>query len=227
MNQQKFWRVESTASQSKLAEWADGEMKLESIFCPANEGHRRGGKRLTDLSVVLPGSNTQDFVWTWYSECLLTDRVLELFKAEGFTGFEIKPVKTRYKKAKQTPPRLWELVVTGWAGMAPQETGVELIESKSCQTCNHAVYSACLYPDKLIDESQWDGSDFFMVWPLPKYIFITDRVAEAIRREHLTGAVLKPPSELTFSGGGFGPGRLSRWMPEARARELGEPLGIY
>jgi len=226
MSQQKFWVMGKTmASSSRRAEWVDDEMDLEQVICPANDGHRRGGKRLTDLSVTLSGSNTQDFVWTWQSECLLTDSVLELFKAEGFTGFEIKPVKARYKKSKNTPPRLWELVVTGWAGIAPPETGINLVEH--CEPCHMRRYSTCLHLDKLIDASQWDGSDFFMVWPLVRYIFITDRVAEMIRSQRLTGAVIKPPSELEFSGSGFGPGRLSSWMPEARARELGEPLGIY
>jgi hypothetical protein len=212
-------------SSSKRVEWVSDEMELEQVICPVNDGHQRVGKRLTDLSVALPGSNTEDFVWTWYSECLLTDHVLELFKAEGFTGFEIKPVKAGYKKSKNTPPRLWELVVTGWAGIAPPETGINLVEH--CESCHMRRYSTCLHPDKLIDISQWDGSDFFIVWPLVRYIFITDRVAEMIRSQRLTGAVIKPPSKLEFGGHTLGGDRLSLWMPDARARELGEPLGIY
>jgi hypothetical protein len=225
MEQQKFWVMRDTKSLSKLAEWVDDEIETEKIICPANPGHRRGGKRLTDLSIALPGSRTEDFVWTWQSECLFTDHVLELFKAEGFTGFEVKPVKSRYKKAVHTPPRLWELVVTGWAGMAPPESGVRLI--RSCPSCKLNTYSEYQSPDKLIDESQWDGSDFFMVWPLPLYFFITDRVAETIRRQHFSGAAIKPPGELAVSDGTFSAPRLSWWMPEARAREIGEPLGIY
>jgi len=220
--------MKDTGTLSKLAEWVDDETETEQIICPANPGHRRGGKRLTDLSITLPGNSTEDFVWTWYSECLLTDRVLELFKAEGFTGFEVKSVKAKYKKAKITPPRLWELVRTGWGGMASPESGIKL--AWSCQSCGMLRYSPCLHPDKLIDESQWDGSDFFMVWPLSWCIFITDRVAEIIRNQHLSGVVIKPPSELArdFSDGEeFGGGRLSWRMPEARAREIGEPLGIY
>ena len=213
-------------SSSRRADWADGEVETEKIICPVSDGHQRGGKRLTDLSVTLPGNNTEDFVWTWGNECLLTDRVLELFESEGFTGFEFKPVKARYNGLKQTPPRLWELVVTGWAGIAPSESGIKIIESECCQSCGYLGYSGCLHSDKLIEESQWDGSDFFMVWPLPRFIFITDRVAEVIYREHITGAVIQSPMELDFSSG-FGPGRLSYWMPEARAREIGEPLGIY
>lgn len=224
MHQPKFWNMRSATSTSKYAEWAHDEMDLETVICPTNEGHQGPGKRLTDLSVTLPGSTVEDIVWTWYSECLLTDRVLELFKGGGFTGFEVKPVKARYKRTDAEPPRLWELIVTGWAGTAPPESGIRLI--KRCDTCGLTQYSGGDRPDKLIVPSKWDGSDFFMVWPLPKYVFVTDRVAQIVRSNHLSGAALKPPSELDLSGG-FGPGRLSYHMPEVRARELGEPLGIY
>ena len=223
-----FWRLTNSDSTARYAEWVRGEVRLERVTCAANEGHRRGGKRLTNLSVALRGRGVEDFVWTWLSECLVQDRVLELFKASGFTGFDVKPVKAKFKRASAgDPPSLWELVVTGWAGMAPAETGIKLIEE--CRACGLLRYSGCPNPGRLIDAAQWDGSDFFMVWPLPKFIFISDRVAQMIRDRSLTGAVLKRPTDIfsgLASGCGFGPGRLSHWMPEERARELGGALGI-
>ena len=65
-----------------------------------------------------------------------------------------------------------------------------------------------------------------MVWPLPRFIFITDRVRQLIEAHGLTGCRFVMPEELADMDG-FGPGRLSYWMPEKRARNLGEPLGIY
>jgi len=111
----RFWNLHGPNSTAKLAEWAHDEMELEQVICPADDGHRRGGKRLTDLSVTLPGGAVQDFVWTWPSECLMQDHVLELFRANGFTGFQVKSVKAEFKRATdRKPPRLWEMVVTGW-----------------------------------------------------------------------------------------------------------------
>ncbi len=227
----------------RLAEW-DDSVRLESVRYPVDPGHARVGKRLTDLSVLLTSRRIPDFVWTWYSDCLIQDHVLRFFRGQGFTGFDVKPCSGSHEDRARRPdlcddnpglrageaaqleiPTLWELVVTGWAGVAPPESGVRL--AKFCPACSHRVYSRFTSPTKLIDESQWDGSDFFMVWPLPRYTFITDRVAKAIRGNKLRGALLKPLSKLECKVSSLSPGRLSHWMPEDRARQLGEPFGIY
>jgi hypothetical protein len=222
--QTRFWTLNPAQSTNKLAEWDDDKVKTERIVCPAREGDRRGGRRLTDLSVVLPGRRVEDFVWTWLSECLIQDQVLALFQTKGFTGFEAKPVSARFKKGADLPPTLWELVVTGWGGLAPETSGIRLRER--CDACGFLGYSGLQAPAQLIDESQWDGRDFFMVWPLPVFILVTDRVWAAIRDAKFTGAFLKPVNELAVTDG-YSPGRLSYWMPEKRAHELGDSLGIY
>jgi hypothetical protein len=196
-NRQKFWLWESPASLSALAKWVPGSTKLESIKCPLNEGHQRPGDRLTNLSIALPGIDVQDIVWTWVGNCLLTDRVLELFRAAGFSGFKVKPVKAAFKRGVKVPPSLWELVVTGSGGIAPPESGVRLLEH--CDACNLHYYSICTKPENLIVPSQWDGSDFFWVWPVGA-TFVTNRVADLIRENKISGVVLKRPSELDLSG---------------------------
>jgi len=302
-------------------------MDYEStVICPVNDGHQRAGKRMPFLSIVLPSRTVQDFVWVWGGECLLQDSIVELLRGNGFTGFEVKPVKAQFNRAciddgnlilairliqilpmekllgkddffkialaggrevdvpasigkaihEMTPavqeqfeaavgkatsakqaqailakftglvaesrqllsqvkammeqpqaPRLNELIVTGWAGMAPPESGIKLIEH--CEGCGHTVYSAWTNPERLIDSSQWDGSDFFVVWPLPWRIFVTERVAKVLRDNRLSGIALKPSSDLVFSPNiipTLSTGRLSDWMPEERARQLGAKMGI-
>lgn len=221
-----FWCLESSESLRRLAEWEEGRVELESIGCPLNELHRHSGKRLSDLSIVLPGRTVEDFVWTWYSECVLQDGTLNWLRGCGFTGYQVKPVTARFKKSVARPPRLWEMVLTGWAGMADAASGIRLDESNSGAACGHLRYSGLLTADQLIDESQWDGSDFFMVWPMPRYIFVTDRVAQAIHEHRLTGVRTMRVEHLKATNG-FSPGRLSYWRPEERARSIGEPLGIY
>jgi hypothetical protein len=224
MAESRFWHLAGPSSTKRYAEWIHGEMKSEQVICPINAGDRRGGKRLTDLSIALRGGAVQDFVCTWYSEFLVQDHGLQLFKASGLSGYQVKPVRAKFKRqSKQQPPILWEVIVTGWAGMAPAESGIKLVEQ--CPGCGYLRYSECTDIEKLIDESQWDGSDFFIVWPLPKFIFVTGRVAQVIRDNRLSGAILLPPNELDLTGG-FSPGRLSYWMPPERARQLGAGLGI-
>jgi hypothetical protein len=80
-------------------------------------------------------------------------------------------------------------------------------------------------PKELIDPNLWDGSDFFMVWPMPGYVFVTDRLVTIILDHQLTGARCTPVSELGRTDG-FSPGRLHYYMPQERARQLGGALGI-
>jgi uncharacterized protein CXXCG len=223
----KFWHPYHSDNYDKHAEWADemDEETWELVVCPANKGHQRGGKRLMDLSVVLPGKDVEDFVWTWYGDFLIQDHVLSFLKEQRFTGFEVKPVRARFKKKSvEPPPKLWELVVTGWGGMAPPESGIEM--TYHCEACGLTRYSGLSNPDNLIDERRWDGSDFFIVWPLPGFIFVTDRVANAIKDKGFSGVVFTASIDLRPTDG-LGAGRLSYYMPEQRAREIGEPLGIY
>ncbi len=181
------------------------EMDTEQVICPINPGHRRGGKRLTDLRVQLPSRPLEDFVWTWQSECLITDRVASILRQEGMTGFDLKPVHVELTDGVQlVEPTLWEVVVTGWAGLAPPESGVRLLDF--CQYCGYRRYSCFTHPERLIAQGAWDGSDFFMVWPLPRFIFVSERVVTLIQREKLRGARPRPLSELECKDGlGGGP----------------------
>lgn len=211
-------------------------MGWESIKCSVDSGHLRPGRRLGELSIILPEIVAPDFQWTWTSECLIHDHVLEVFRDLNLTGFDVKPCKARFRSdVGRKPPRLWEFIVTGWGGIASETSGIRLISS--CDGCNHQVYSTYCDAKKLIDAERWDGSDFFIVWPLPKFIFMTDRVASIIREakwqdvQILSLADLEVRAEAkrsyTDTGSTLSPGRLSYFMPDERARRLGFPLGIY
>jgi hypothetical protein len=44
-----------------------------------------------------------------------------------------------------------------------------------------SFYSAIEEPRELVDFKNLDGSDFFMIWPLPRYRFVTARVAAFVQ----------------------------------------------
>lgn len=229
MKQDRFWCVnDSSLSDARFAWWVEGEVDFAQVTCPLNEFHMRPGARTCDLSIVLPNKPVQDFVWTWMNECLIQDHVLGIFRSRGVTGFQVKPVRARFERPGHKPlPVLWELVVTGWGGMAAEASGIKL--KTSCEGCGMLRYTDLSAHERLLDESQWDGSDVFMVWPLPKFRLVTARVADLIRERRFSGATLTPISKINSLFGstpGFGPGRLSYWMPKERAKQLGAPLGI-
>lgn len=233
METQEFWHLVQDESQSYRAEWAEG-MKYEEPSdqrCPVVPSHGMIGsnRRVGDLNVLLPARKPKDFVWTWYSECMVHDHVLKMLKKEGFTGFDVKPVKVAYKNKKATlpVPKLWELQITGWGGMAHSESGIK--ELINCKGCGRLKYTHWTEGAKLIDPTTWDGSDFFIIWPMPKYVFVTDRVRSLILKQKFKGVSFEALSEMKHSPGTtptLTPGRLSDYFPEARAKKVGAPLGI-
>jgi hypothetical protein len=227
MQDPTFWSLESHMQEQRLARGVKGEVNFETLFCPIDDGHQRAGKRLSNLSVSLPRPPVEDFVWTWLSDCLIKDSVLELFKKNGFSGFDVKPVRAIFKRSDTEPPPLWELLETGSGGIAPPESGIRFIGS--CPGCSFRSYSAWTDPERLIDQSQWDGSDFFSVWPVHK-LFITERVMRAIRDNKLKGYVVKPLREVVFPKSiipEVNAGPLPERIPRREALELCAKLGGY
>jgi hypothetical protein len=65
-----------------------------------------------------------------------------------------------------------------------------------------------------------------MVWPLPRFVFVNDKAVNLIREENLTGVRIIETPQIDIFADKISPGRLSKWMPVARARALGQRLGI-
>jgi hypothetical protein len=218
-----FWLLEAPRTQP-LAENAPG-MKFERIVCPTHDGHKRDGKRISELSVIVHPLGLRDFTWTWLSGVLISPRVLELFEKHHVTGFEARPAAVSYPKGiKAAAPEMFELIVTGWGGFAAPAAGVSLL--KWCPDCEHKNYGIA-EPSRLIDPAAWDGSDLFIVWPLPGFRFASDRLASILRQERVSGLELIPASALPVRGGAtLSPGTLRLCMPEHRARELDERFGV-
>jgi len=65
-----------------------------------------------------------------------------------------------------------------------------------------------------------------------KFWWITSKVVDLLERNNVKRFKLLRPDELTFSKRpnaqvGFTARHLRHYLPEPRAREIGEPLGIY
>jgi hypothetical protein len=224
MSFEQVYLLDPPDTQTVRASWQDG-VDLEPVLCSENEGHVRSGKRIGDLRIEVPSPQLEDFVWTWYSECLAQETTVSYLRDAGITGFETRNIASvKSRGSDLTSPGLVELIVVGWAGMAKPDSGIRLVKQYLC--CGYKKYSAITSPQDLIDWSKWDGSDIFMIWPLPRYILVTERVVEVLRKHSLTGYVARSLDWLRRTEG-FTPGRLSNYMPIERAKEVGEPLGIF
>ncbi len=129
----RFWILEAPDAQPRAKTVG---AKYEPIICSANPGHRSAGKRLGDLSVIVHPLGVKDFTWIWGGKVLISRRALNLFDKYRVTGFETRPVGVSYPKDIHTPPaELFELIVTGWAGLAAPGAGVRLEEW--CPVCRY------------------------------------------------------------------------------------------
>ena len=165
------------------------------------------GQPRKDLTIILPSVRVGDFVWTWYSDCIVTDRTLTLFKQAGFTGFESRPVtveKIKRLSRKRTDeviiPRLWELPIIGKGGEAAPESGIyPLYEIEDCYM-KRFQYSS-FRNGIIVDEANWDGSDFFTINGYPNFILASERVKELITDHQLTNCALIPSHKLEWGSG--------------------------
>ena len=208
----------------------DGERHVDGRIydCPLDEQHYRGTYRNNCLHLILPSSKLPSIFWTWGSECLITGETAELFAKDHLSGYRLAPVVITRIKRGETPlssiPPIYPLRPQGWAGLARQESGVKLISR--CSGCGWNQWTIPTNPGMLVDESQWDGSDFSIVWPLPSKILISEQVVELVRKYRLRQAVVNPLFDLKFVWHTLSPGSLTNWFDKERAEELGGPLGI-
>jgi hypothetical protein len=149
---------------------------------------------------------------------------LDPLKRHRVTGFEAAPAKVTYSKAARArPPDLFELVITGWGGFAAAAAGIGVVDA--CPGCGYRSYSIA-EPSRLIDAAAWDGSDLFVIWPLPGYYFASDRLVNILRQEKVSGVKAFPAEALPMERGDRAtPGPLAWSMPEHRTRELEQRYG--
>jgi len=135
---------------------------------------------------------------------MVPDRTLALFREAGFTGFDTRPVIiekinrfSRKRMEQVTVPSLWELPVIGKGGDAAAESGIyPLYEIDDCYM-KRFQYSS-FRNGIIVDEANWDGSDFFTINGYPKFILVTERVKELIINHQLTNCALTPSHKLEW-----------------------------
>lgn len=160
---------------------------------------------------------------------LLSPKCQTLLTEMSATGYELVEADVRLAFPHDIEQaKFKQLIVTGWGGIADPRSGIRPIAVEGKIHC----YSFCKKPERILDTKQWDGSDFFRIWPTGQ-IWVSDRLAEAMKLElKLDNIYLMPvqyyrQEKAAGDRIGYDPSPLRLLYPDARAREIGEPLGIY
>jgi hypothetical protein len=173
---------------------------------------------------VLTGKLVHDITWTNGFDLLLTDRARDALAKHNLTGYTLETVIVHYKSAIKPPPELWNVLVTGWAGMVSTESGISL--KTHCVGCGRKTYTWPVKNGRLVEPSRWDGSDIFRVWPLPNHKFVSRKFADAIEEEGLTGVQIIRDQDFVTHGDSLSPGPLEASMSQELAERRSKSPGL-
>jgi hypothetical protein len=225
MNANEYYYIEPVYSDRFFGDGNESYSQRENIPCPITREHLDGSRRVSQLQLQMHHNDRTEWIIWWFMGRVIHHEILEEFEREKFTGFRTEPATVKFKDGTISEDYR-EFIVTGWAGAARPESGVKIRED--CQACHWKNYTAISDPEKLIDWSQWSGEDFFMVWPLPLFMLVTERVANWFKAKKSRRYLVRGPGDRgkLVRGAGFTVGRLSDFMPVDLAIKYGRPLGL-
>jgi hypothetical protein len=219
-----YFNLQAPDSDRLLADHMEGTPAYEIEHC--SRGHLAVYRRISDLALQLKHDNRDEtMVWPWFSGgCVIHEQLLTKFEEQKFTGYRLRPATVRFRDGARSRDYR-EVVVTGWAGIARPESGIQVLEK--CPACAWKKYSGLRDVEQLIQWDQWTGEDFFKVWPA-SYVLITERVAELLLKLHIKSFTLQGLEDVPaiVRESGFTVGRLSDVIPEDLALKYGKPLGL-
>jgi hypothetical protein len=214
----KIYRLSSSLNVEDKLLYASS-MQMKTKLCPADSTHTIMSRWSRPLKVVGNPRPMTDFEWTVYSDAIVTEDVGRVLKSSGFSGFELKPVE--FFSTTETPfgRDSLELKVTGWGGMASPGSGIRIL--KKCSYCGRSVFSEYTRKNNLFDIDKWDGSDVFLIWPMPRYIFVVEEVAKCVLNSGWSGVCVSEMNELPkLIAGTFTPGHIEDWYDKEKAAEI-------
>jgi len=180
--------------------WWDNSMDWDYHIESVEESRRIRKCHRGNLKIVVGSpAAIADFVWTWFSECLITQHVAEKFKENGFTGYHldlVEHVKCR-RKSKRTSkvPSLYEISVYGDGGAPhPASGSIPITDADEYGERRFSAYKNGL----LVNDRTWDGSDFFTLESFRYHTIITERVKDLIVRERFKNCGLIPVENLVW-----------------------------
>jgi hypothetical protein len=166
-----------------------------------------------------------DMIWSasFPKHCFVSERLLGIFRDEKLTGFETAPANMKLVFEHEPSDRVfYQLVFTGWGGVAdPRSRIVQIPDERS----NHA-YSEPIDRSLIFDQRQWDGTDFFLLFPFMGRRFVTERVKRVLGKFKIKRFICTEIAHLSRGCPTILPAPLRCYYTDERAIELGRKLGI-
>lgn len=153
----------------------------------------RGQLRLTKplrLGAYM-GGHPSDFLWAGLSHVVcVSHRVVESLIEDAVTGWSIYNVEVFGRKGEPLPGHHGFSVI---GPECPLDRSRSQIVTKPPPAPGGKSYQ--VYRGLYLDESQWDGSDFFVVRPFGG-IVVTEKVYRLFKRAKVTNVRLTPLTEV-------------------------------
>jgi hypothetical protein len=220
-----YFNLRAPTSEQLLAD-NESYGNRQNFPCSITTEHLDGSRRIGQLlASVKHNRHDERMIWCWAFGFLTHESLLAEFAQQRFTGYRSQPATLRFRDGSISR-EYHEFIVTGWAGLAAKESGVRVV--KGCPACHWKKYSPVTNYEELIDWTQWTGEDFFIVWPMPNWILITERVALWLLSRDVRSFRLTSLDDWDQAAGatGFTVGRLSNFLPEDLAIKYGRSLGL-
>jgi len=225
----EIYFLEPTVRFDDQLEYVSG-MEMEIALCPLNEGqpsqHAMRQRWRRPLKIVAPVQRMTDFEWTVYRDIIIEEDIVDSLKSADFSGVKFQGVELFTTTKTPLGRRAFELTAVGWGGMARADSGIHVV--KECPFCKRRVYSGFKDPERLFSSEEWDGSDFFVIWPMPKYVFITRKVVDYMLKSGYSGVLVKPINKFPKSiAVGYSPGHLDDWFDGQKLAAIKRQFGSY
>jgi hypothetical protein len=152
------------------------------------------------VTLELHGQEPGDFM-RGFGNDLISERLMEAFRAEGLTGFQgfhpVEVVRVRRQRRgpkPQTVPRYF-LVTPTYGGAAVDEARSRILRPShiSCDTCRSAGVDAI--HGFTLEPGSWTGADVFRARGLSGSIVVSERFARFVARHGFTNMRLTPTEE--------------------------------
>ncbi|WP_442753677.1 hypothetical protein ACNHKD_11770 [Methylocystis sp. JAN1] len=219
-----FWLIGERNARRNAELWDNetGYYEKHNI-CPLDPHHgilaRRWGpakfREEPKLEGMSPLDRSQDAFSTPRSSFVFTRRVFAALEEAKLTGWLMNPATVSFADGTVSTD-FGELWINGFGGVAPLSTGCKLLWR--CRGCGLSEYQGAVDFMKraefirrtgvfvearggfdfgqAIKQARWDGSDFFIIWPLMNFPICTDRAKVVMEQFRIDKIQFKKPEEI-------------------------------